>query len=158
MKFVKTVFPVLLIHGVAASPLGPREATASVKSAAAPSSTEAAPYSFASGVVTSYPIHDSCNITLRRQLERALDETIQLARHAKQHLLFQGHDSPFTKKYFGNSSSTGTAQAIGWYERVESANKVDMLFRCDDPDRNCETQDGELTLFPSRWPAPNVCF
>ncbi|KAK5655143.1 hypothetical protein OQA88_6042 [Cercophora sp. LCS_1] len=131
MKLLTIILSAFLADGVTASPLG-------VRSAPAPTST-ATPYDFTTGAVTLYPIHDSCNITLRRQLERALDETVQLALHAKEHLLLRGHDSPFVQKYFGNSS---TAQAIGWYERVASANKIDMVFRCDDPDRNCETQDG----------------
>lgn len=136
MKLLTAALSVL-VPAAAASPLG-------VRSATAPSST-AVPYDFASGAVISYPIHHSCNVTLRRQLERALDEMVELATHAKEHILLQGQDSPFVKRYFGNYS---TAQAIGWYERVASANKIDVLFRCDDPDRNCETQEGRFCIGP----------
>ena len=127
----------LLLHRVAASPLRLPPSTRAESAAAT--------YDWTNGTVISYPIHESCNVTLRRQLERALDETVELVRHAKEHLLLRGHDSPFVTKYFGNSS---TATAIGWYERVAAANKIDMLFRCDDPDRNCATQDGNATPSP----------
>lgn len=131
----------LLLQGATASPIAARTESAVLPANPTPAAAAAAPYEydFKSGLVSPYPIHSSCNITLRRQLERALDETIQLVRHAKQHLLYRGHDSPFVEKYFGENN---TAYAIGWYERIESANKVDVLFRCDDPDRNCATQQG----------------
>jgi hypothetical protein len=77
---------------------------------------------------------------LRRQLERALNETVELASHARDHILRWGVDSPFVQKYFGNE--TGTATPLGWYERVIAADRRNMTFRCDDPDRNCATQDG----------------
>lgn len=97
------------------------------------------------GAVTTYPIHSSCNATLRAQLERGLGEAVKLAQHAKGHLLFWGHNSPFVTKYFGNES---TATPTGWYERVISADRAGMLFRCDDPDRNCATQD---STYPRLW-------
>ncbi|KAK0613567.1 putative peptidase family-domain-containing protein [Immersiella caudata] len=77
--------------------------------------------------ITPFLIHASCNVTLRRQLERGLYETVQLARHAKQHPLLHGQGFPFAKKYFGNWS---TATAIGWYDRVASAGRGGTLFRC----------------------------
>jgi len=86
------------------------------------------------------PIHSSCNVTLRLQLETAIEETFLLAENAKKHLLYWGHESPYVKKYFGNGS---TSAPIGWYERVISANKTGMLLRCDDPDGNC-------AAFPSK--------
>lgn len=98
------------------------------------------------GTVTTFTIHSSCNATLRAQLERGLGEAVKLAQHAKEHLLFWGHDSPFVTRYFGNES---TATPIGWYERAISANKSGMLFRCDDPDRNCATQDSTHSLLSS---------
>jgi hypothetical protein len=86
-----------------------------------------------------FPIHESCNVTLHQQLSRALDETVVLARHAKEHLLRWGGESPFVQRYFGNAS---TAAPIGFFERVASAERGSMLFRCDDPDKNCATQEG----------------
>lgn len=86
-----------------------------------------------------FPIHDSCNATLSAQLTRALDETVVLARHAKEHLLRWGGESPFVQKYFGNGT---TSTPIGWYERVVAAERGGIVFRCDDPDGNCATQDG----------------
>jgi hypothetical protein len=138
MKLSAVILSLLSARMATGSPLSPRE-VASAESAAATSSPAAAFDSSACDSATPFPIHASCNVTLRRQLERGLYETVQLARHAKQHLLLHGQESPFVKKYFGNGS---TAPAIGWYDRVVSADKTGMLFRCDDPDRNCATQDG----------------
>ena len=148
MKFLPVILSLLYVCRGTGSPLYPREVISaqSVAAVAAAAAATAVPCGL---VATSnslacdstlFPIHGSCNITLRRQLERGLDETVQLARYAKRHLLLHGYESPFVGKYFGNSS---TANAIGWYDRVVSANKTGMLFRCDDPDRNCATQEGE---------------
>lgn len=142
MKLSAVILSLLYARMATGSPLFPRE-VASAESAAATSWPAAAFYSSACDSVTPFPIHASCNVTLRRQLERGLHETVQLARHAKQHLLLHGQESPFVRKYFGNWS---TATAIGWYDRVASANKTGMLFRCDDPDRNCATQDVEKSF------------
>lgn len=103
-----------------------------------PSATAKA-YDWSSGWEASFPIHPSCNTTLRNQLQEALDETVQLAQHARNHILRFGSKSEFVKKYFGNSS---TAEPIGWFDRIVAADKAAMLFRCDDPDRNCATQKG----------------
>lgn len=96
-------------------------------------------YDWEASGTTAFPIHPSCNATLQRQLERALSETVDLATHAKEHLLRWGNESIFVQKYFGNHS---TSVPIGWYERVIAADRRNMTFRCDDPDRNCATQEG----------------
>ena len=95
---------------------------------------------WAADTTSSFPIHESCNSTLRAQLEVALHETVLLAQHARDHLLRFGNDSALVRKYFGTGP---TAVPIGWYQRVMSADRGTMLFRCDDPDRNCATQSGE---------------
>lgn len=87
-----------------------------------------------------FRIHQSCNATLSGQLSHALEETVVLARHAKEHLLRWGGTSPIVQKYFGNGT---TSTPIGWYERIISADRGSMLFRCDDPDENCATQEGK---------------
>ncbi|KAM7217939.1 zincin [Rhypophila decipiens] len=143
MKFLTSasLLGAILINGATSTPIiQPRTESSPALPIQTPAAA-AAPYEydFTSGVVPSYPIHPSCNITLRRQLSRALDETIQLVNHAKTHLLLRGHDSPLVKKYFG--SNNNTAHAIGFYSRIADANKLDVLFRCDDPDQNCATQD-----------------
>jgi hypothetical protein len=109
-------------------------------------SSTATPWNFRNGAVTEYPIHSSCNVTLRRQLERALDETVELAEHARDHILRWGNESPFFQKYFGANSST--AAPLGWFSRVAAGDRRDMTFRCDDPDKNCATQDGMSLKFP----------
>lgn len=132
---------VLLATAANASPLAVRsEASSTVLSV--PSSTSSAhpDYDWSSKWETKYQIHHSCNATLRAQLEVALDETEQLAKHARDHLLRFGHKSELVQKYFGNGS---TATPIGWYDRVVGADKSNVLFRCDDPDENCATQDSK---------------
>lgn len=106
-------------------------------SAATPSSQE--PYSWSKDWQKAFPIHQTCNSTLRAQLEVGLAETQQLAAHARDHILRFGNESEHVRRYFGNAS---TATAVGWYERVVNADKTGMTFRCDDPDRNCATQTG----------------
>jgi len=111
------------------------------------SSTSPPPATIQNNVAPPYPIHSSCNTTLQRQLSRALWETVELAQHAYDHLLREGQESPFFKKYFGNST---TAPVLGWFARVASADRGHMTFRCDDPDRNCATQEGKsfISCFP----------
>lgn len=89
-----------------------------------------------------FAIHESCNATERTQLRHALNEVVVLATHARDHILQHGGQSPYYVKYFGNAS---TAEPIGWYSRVVSADRGNITFRCDDPDRNCATQDGQLS-------------
>ena len=36
-----------------------------------------------------------------------------------------------------------TAEPAGWYDRLVNGDKAGVLFRCDDPDQNCATQDGK---------------
>ncbi|KAF6822331.1 Antigen 1 [Colletotrichum plurivorum] len=133
----------LLLSSATATPLARRQASetvpASPASPAAPTTTPEAPYDWSKGWQKTFPIHQSCNSTLRAQLSAALAETQQLAAHARDHILRFGDESEHVRKYFGNAS---TAAAVGWYERVVSADKTGMTFRCDDPDRNCATQEG----------------
>lgn len=92
-------------------------------------------YDWTNGWVRSFPIHKSCNDTEYNQLSSAFIEVQKLAAHAKDHTLRFGNESKFYKKYFGNSP---TAEVVGWYENIVSADKTNVLFRCDDPDGNCE--------------------
>ncbi|KAH7368334.1 allergen Asp f2-like protein [Plectosphaerella cucumerina] len=132
----------LLLPLAAASPVVPRAATdapVSVTVDTHPEVPTGTAYNWAEGWKADFPIHPSCNATLRNQLEAGLKETVQLAAHARDHLLRWGSESELVRKYFGNASVAGP---IGWYSRVVSSDKGPMLFRCDDPDRNCATQDG----------------
>lgn len=131
----------LLSSASQGSPLVPRQetVTATVTVTKASPSSASASHDWAAGGTSSFPIHHSCNSTLRVQLENALGETVELAEHARDHLLRWGGESPFVQKYFGNASTAGP---IGWYERVIAADRTGMTFRCDDPDRNCATQIG----------------
>src|SRR6478735_624618 len=119
----------LLITLSLASPVAVRQATTTELLSVPEPSSKPSTYEWTAGWTSEYPIHQSCNATLRSQLEEALDETVQLAKHARDHLLRWGDKSEFSQKYFGNSSTL----AIGWYDRVISADKTGMTFRCDDP-------------------------
>ncbi|POR35302.1 Putative peptidase family-protein [Tolypocladium paradoxum] len=139
MLFYASFTACLLLPGALGSPLVPRaETTTAAVSAPKESGAPNKIYDWSDGWKTSFTIHPSCNSTLRAQLQQGLDEAVQLAKHAKDHLLRFGNHSEFTQKYFGNGT---TATPIGWYERIIAADKTGMLFRCDDPDRNCQTQD-----------------
>lgn len=89
------------------------------------------------GAVTQFPIHSSCNATQRRQLELGLNETVTLAQHAKDHILRWRNESEIYKKYFGDRPSM---EAIGSFDIVVNGDKKDILFRCDNPDGNCDNE------------------
>ncbi|KAG2414950.1 hypothetical protein HFD88_006138 [Aspergillus terreus] len=89
------------------------------------------------GAVTQYPIHASCNATQRHQIEVGLNETIALADHAKAHVLRWGNESAIYRKYFGDRPSF---EAIGAYDMIVNADKKGVLFRCDNPDKNCDLE------------------
>lgn len=92
-------------------------------------------YNWADGWVKSFPIHKSCNDTEYNQLSAALLETQKLAAHARDHTVRFGNESKFYEKYFGDAP---TGEVVGWYENIVSADKSDVLFRCDDIDGNCK--------------------
>jgi hypothetical protein len=97
-------------------------------------------YDWSKGAVNQYEIHQSCNATETALLRQALTETEILAAHARDHIQRFGNSSSYFTKYFGRAS---TAEPAGWYDRLVNADKSGVLFRCDDPDQNCATQDGK---------------
>lgn len=96
-------------------------------------------YDWSNGFVREYEVHQSCNATESALLRQAITETETLAAHARDHILFYGNSSSYYKKYFGNAP---TAEPAGWYDRLVNGDKSGVLFRCDDIDQNCATQDG----------------
>lgn len=113
----------------------PRQETVTVTqtlSVTVPSST-----AWDAGAVPFWPIHESCNRTERAQLERGLGETIKLVNHARDHILRWGNSSEAYQKYFGNAP---TGEPIGWFEKVVNGDKAGILFRCDNPDGNCDQE------------------
>lgn len=97
------------------------------------------------GAVNRFPIHSSCNSTQRRQIELGLNETITLAEHAKSHILRWSNESEIYRKYFGDRP---TMEAIGAFDIVVNGDKKDILFRCDNPDGNCDNE-GKLHISAS---------
>ncbi|KAM0697546.1 hypothetical protein Q7P36_002400 [Cladosporium allicinum] len=95
-------------------------------------------YDWSKGAVNEYEIHQSCNTTQHSLLRQALTETEILAGHARDHIQRFGNSSSYYTKYFGKAS---TAEPAGWYDRLVNGDKAGVLFRCDDPDQNCATQD-----------------
>ncbi|KAH6662275.1 putative peptidase family-domain-containing protein [Halenospora varia] len=128
------------------------------------------PWVWNAGGLSEYEIHISCNSTESAQLRRALNESITLAQHAKDHILRFGNSSEVFVKYFGNN--TTTAEPAGWYDKIINGDKNGVLFRCDDIDNKCY-QDGwaghwrgdiapDQTVicplsFESRWPLEAMC-
>lgn len=90
--------------------------------------------SWADGAVTEYQIHSSCNHTQSNQIAAGLDEAVQLARHAKEHVLRWGNSSEHYQKYFGHEPR---GEVIGNLDKIVSADRAGILFRCDNPDGNC---------------------
>jgi hypothetical protein len=106
-------------------------------------------YDWSKGAVNEYEIHQSCNTTQTALLRQALIETEILAGHARDHIQRFGNSSSYYTKYFGKAS---TAEPAGWYDRLVNGDKAGVLFRCDDPDQNCATQDGKWTLLTiAQW-------
>ncbi|KAJ5960057.1 uncharacterized protein N7479_007207 [Penicillium vulpinum] len=89
------------------------------------------------GAVNQFPIHPSCNATQRRQIEQGLNETIALAAHARDHILRWKNESEIYRKYFGDRPSM---EAIGAFDIVVNGDRKDVLFRCDNPDGNCDLE------------------
>ncbi|KAI1206123.1 major allergen Asp F2 [Annulohypoxylon truncatum] len=94
-------------------------------------------YNWAAGATEQYPIHSSCNATERALLSRGLGDAIKLADHAKKHILRFGNNSDFYTKYFGTAP---TAEVIGWFDKIVSADRGGIWFRCDDIDGNCHQE------------------
>lgn len=138
MKFIAV--SLLCALSVSASPVSKDASPASLTTAPSKPAPTDGSYNWSEGWKANFPIHQSCNSTLKRQLSDALAEAVEVAQHARNHLLRFGDKSELKKKYFGNAS---TAAAVGWYDRITAADKSPMLFRCDDPDRNCATQNSE---------------
>ncbi|KAF7869751.1 hypothetical protein EAF04_004535 [Stromatinia cepivora] len=102
------------------------------------SSGDAPAYNWQSGYVSQFTIHSSCNATERHEISEGLRQAVEMAEHAKNHILVHGNKSEVFQKYFGKGP---TATPIGWFDKIVSGNRAGVVFRCDDPDRNCETQD-----------------
>lgn len=112
-------------------------------------SHETAPWD--DGATKDFVIHESCNSTEMIQLRKGLADAVTLADHAKQHILRFGNSSEHYRKYFGDAPS---AEAIGNYERVISGDRGNALFRCDNPDGNCN-QPGRLSRHSALSFSPN---
>ena len=128
---------------ISASPLIAREATTVTVTADPAAATGNA---WDAGAVHQYPIHASCNATQHQYIRNGLDETITLCRQARDHILRWGNSSAIYQKYFGNAP---TGEPIGWFTKIVEGDKADVLFRCDDPDQNCATQNSKSTNLPS---------
>ncbi|KAJ5675947.1 hypothetical protein N7462_008844 [Penicillium macrosclerotiorum] len=89
------------------------------------------------GAVTQFAIHSSCNATQRRQIELGLSEATTLANHARDHILRWGNESEIYRKYFGDSPSMKPA---GSFDVVMNGDRRNVLFRCDNPDGNCDIE------------------
>ncbi|USW48515.1 Putative metallopeptidase, catalytic domain superfamily, peptidase domain, HRXXH [Septoria linicola] len=117
------------------------------KRQAAPFSSIQQPWN--AGAVNEFRIHNSCNASQEHQLRTGLNEAIELAQHAKDHINRWGNESTIYRKYFGNAP---TAEAIGALDVVVNGNKAQSIFRCDDPDGNC----GLMPTWGGHWRGANA--
>ncbi|GAA5983023.1 hypothetical protein JCM5350_003545 [Sporobolomyces pararoseus] len=91
--------------------------------------------------MTQVQIHDSCDAGQAHFIQAGLDDMNLLAKHAYERILKYGETDELYVKYFGNASS---ATAAGFYAQLLYGNKPGVLFRCDNPDGNCNevTEEG----------------
>lgn len=94
-------------------------------------------YQWDQGWVKDFPIHGSCNNTEYIQLKQALEEVKVVSAHARDHALVHGNSSTIFQKYF---TSAPVEDVVGVYEKLLNVNKKQMLFRCDNPDGNCDIE------------------
>lgn len=87
------------------------------------------------GAVNEFRIHSSCNASEAFQLRQGLNEAVELAQHAKDHVNRWAHESSIYTKYFGTSAPT--TDVLGAFDIVVNGNKARSIFRCDDPDGVC---------------------
>lgn len=81
-------------------------------------------------------IHESCNVTQRRMLEKAFNETWEVAEFAQQYTLHNGPDDEVFKLYFGEEKEN-YAKVLGVWESLLYSDKSGVVFRCDNIDGNC---------------------
>lgn len=127
----------LVLFGAAttiAGPLAPRHATTVTVAAAVAAQT---PTAWDAGAVHEYPIHASCNATQHAYIRKGLDETMKLCSQARDHILRWGNSSDIYRKYFGDAP---TGEPLGWFTKIVDGDKSDVLFRCDNPDGNCNNE------------------
>lgn len=139
MKMLCSFQLILTVLSISYAGAAPTASTPPAESAAAHSHS-AEPWDH--GATPEFPIHSSCNATETRQLRKALHEAVELADHAKQHVLRWGKASEHYQKYFGDAP---TGEVIGWFEKVVRGDRARVLFRCDNPDGNCNIPS-ECTL------------
>ncbi|KAJ4351938.1 Prenylated Rab acceptor protein 1 [Didymosphaeria variabile] len=136
MAIIRSTILLFAASAVASPALLPRQASTvtvtQTASAASPTSS-----AWNSGAVDNFPIHSSCNATEAAQIKKGLGETLTIVRHARDHILRWGNSSEIYQKYFGNAS---TGEPIGWYTKIADGDKAGVLFRCDNPDGNCEQE------------------
>ncbi|WWC90932.1 uncharacterized protein L201_005870 [Kwoniella dendrophila CBS 6074] len=85
---------------------------------------------------TDVTIHESCNSTQRRMLEKALADTWEVATFAQEYVVTNGAQDPVFQKYFGTKPEAFSTVAGVW-ETLLTSNKEGVLLRCDNIDGNC---------------------
>ncbi|GAA5852204.1 hypothetical protein JCM3766R1_006818 [Sporobolomyces carnicolor] len=90
--------------------------------------------------MTQVQIHESCDAGQAHFIRAGLDDMNLLAKHAYDRILKYGETDELYVKYFGNASS---ATAAGFYAQLLYGNKPGVLFRCDNPDGNCNEVTAE---------------
>lgn len=100
------------------------------------------PAAWDEGAVHEWRIHESCNASEQVQIRAGLQDAVTLSEHARAHILRYSNASEHYQKYFGSGAS---GQVIGWFDKIIDGDRGRALFRCDNPDGNCQ-QEGEWCL------------
>ncbi|GAA6003304.1 uncharacterized protein JCM10292_003844 [Rhodotorula paludigena] len=127
------------------APLSAPPSISSALSAFTPPSSASA--SWSAGATTAFSAHSSCNATQRRLIADGLGEALELAQHARAHLRRWGADGMF-KDWFGAAADPNGLE--GLLDRLVDGDRAGLLFRCDDPDAEC---DGEYGVIPGYFRA-----
>ncbi|OAL24465.1 hypothetical protein AYO20_10623 [Fonsecaea nubica] len=135
------VFKALFVSAIAGVLAAPTQLVA--RQEAPPSEIKA----WDAGAVSEFQIHESCNVTQATQIAAGLDETILLVEHAKEHVLRFGNTSDIYRRYFGDRPPH---EVIGAYEIIIHGDKKRVLFRCDNPDGNCD-----IPTYAGHWRGEN---
>ncbi|POY72492.1 hypothetical protein BMF94_4318 [Rhodotorula taiwanensis] len=127
----------LLVASAQAAPFLP-SARALVKRAE--SASDASTNKHARTNMTEVQIHESCDAGQAHFIRAGLDDMNTISKHAYERILKYGENDELYRKYFGTASS---ASAAGFYAQLLYGNKPGVLFRCDNPDGNCDEVTAE---------------
>ncbi|GAA6032235.1 hypothetical protein JCM8097_007137 [Rhodosporidiobolus ruineniae] len=105
------------------------------------------PTNWSAGAHKGYSVSSTCTFDERRAIGDGLDEALELAAQARDHLRRYGNDTIFNA-WFG--SETDPNLLLGLYDRLVDGDKTGITFRCDDVDDEC---NGKYGIIPGYFRA-----